>query len=255
MSPAKKILERIIPEPLLAMRRRWLTEQTNKDLAKAKDAKDVFSRIYAKGYWGKSENGDDKFYSGSGSHNREIVETYVKSVNGFLASFNRKPDVVDLGCGDFAVGSRIRPFCGKYIACDVVDALIERNRRKFHDADIDFRIVDITADELPAGEVVFIRQVLQHLSNADILKVVPKLAAKYKFLILTEHLPLTADFEPNLDKARGADVRINKGVGGSGVVLTASPFNLAAAKVTRLCEVRHDIGIYPGTIRTEVIAL
>lgn len=255
MSTAKKILQGFIPEPLLAMRRRWLTERIAQDIAKTADPKGAFSRIYAKGYWGKSGDEIDNFYSGAGSHNAEIVETYVGAMTEFLASFSPKPDVVDLGCGDFAVGSRIRPLCGKYIACDVVDALIERNRAKFHGAEVDFRVIDIIADELPAAEIGFLRQVLQHLSNADILRIVPKLAHKYKFVVLTEHLPLGADFEPNIDKVRGADVRINKGATGSGVVLTAPPFNLSAQKVMRLCEVRYDMGTYPGIVRTDVIVL
>ena len=37
------------------------------------------------------------------------------------------------------------------------------------DLDVDFRVLDITSDEIPPGDVCFVRQVLQHLSNQSII--------------------------------------------------------------------------------------
>ena len=48
----------------------------------------------------------------------------------FLLSLPKKPDVVDLGCGDFVIGSKLRKFCNKYIAVDIVDELINFNKKK-----------------------------------------------------------------------------------------------------------------------------
>mgnify|MGYP002479352461 CR=1 FL=1 len=103
------------------------------------------------------------------------VEPYIKATSDFLSSLGAKPDVVDLGCGDFNVGSRLRPFCEKYVACDVAAPVVEVNREKFADLDVGFRQLDIIESELPEGDAVLIRQVLQHLSNADIEKIVAKL--------------------------------------------------------------------------------
>lgn len=89
-----------------------------------------------------------------------------------------KPDVVDLGCGDFKVGSQLRPWCGRYTACDVVPDLIAFNRTAFTQLDVDFRVLDMVEDPLPAGDVVFVRQVLQHLSNAAISKAIAKIASQ-----------------------------------------------------------------------------
>jgi SAM-dependent methyltransferase len=176
-------------------------------------------------------------------------------VNSFLLSLDKKPDVVDLGCGDFAVGSRIRPYCGKYIAADVVEGLIAQNKEKYAKDDVEFRVLDIIDDDLPEGDVVFLRQILQHLSNSDIEKVVPKLSAKYRFAILTEHLPLSDQFVPNSDKPRGANIRINIGKKGSGVILTEQPFNLKVNQNTLLCEVLSDVGARQGVIRTNLYKL
>ena len=91
----------------------------------------------------------------------------------FLRTLDYKPDVVDLDCGDFHVGSRLRCLCSGYVACDIVEPLIAFNAKTFEGLGVDFRTLDLTKDELPSGEVVFVRQVLQHLSNDDIARALP----------------------------------------------------------------------------------
>jgi hypothetical protein len=44
----------------------------------------------------------------------------VKLANSKLSAF-------DLECGDFMVGSQLRELCDRFVACDVVASLIERN--------------------------------------------------------------------------------------------------------------------------------
>ena len=151
-----------------------------------------------------------------------------------MKSLDNKPRVVDLGCGDFSVGSQIRPHCGTYIACDVVEPLIERNKEKYRGLDVDFCALDITTDELPDGDVVFIRQVFQHLSNELIIKVLPIISSKYRYLLLTEHVPSSPTFIPNIDKPTGPDTRL---ANASAVVLTSPPFNLKVRRAEVLCEV------------------
>lgn len=200
----------------------------------------IFTRIYADGTWGESNDSTQKFFSGSGSHDPVIVETYIKAIQKFLSSFENKPDVVDLGCGDFFVGSRVRPLCDKYVACDIVESLIIFNKEKYKNLNVDFRILDLTKDELPKGDIVFIRQVFQHLSNKQISRALPQIALKYKYLVLTEHLPATDSFIHNLDKSPGPDTRL---ISNSGIVLTSAPFNLKVKEVTCLCKVSEQGGI------------
>jgi hypothetical protein len=72
------------------------------------------------------------------------------------------------------VGSQIRKFCGRYIACDVVPGLIDFIKRQFEDLDVEFKLLDLVKDEFPAGDVALIRQVLQHLSNDQIARFVAR---------------------------------------------------------------------------------
>jgi Methyltransferase domain len=243
----KRILKKILPARLLKLRRDYLATNQYKNLS----TQQIFTRIYQEGVWGKSAEAGDKFFSGTGSHNSAVVETYVKAVEGFLGSLREKPNVVDLGCGDFFVGSKVRGLCDQYVACDIVEPVISFNREKYRDLDVDFRTLDIATDELPAGDVVFVRQVLQHLPNENIAAALDKIAAKYKYLVVTEHLPALDSFVHNVDKPAGPDVRV--GVK-SGLVLTSEPFNLRVREDVCLCEVPESSGL-GGVIRTNLYRL
>lgn len=209
----------------------------------------LFSTIYKSDAWGgKITNKTEHFYSGTGSREPRIVSPYIKAINSFLEMFPKKPNVVDLGCGDFYIGSKIRSMCKNYIACDIVPELIEYNRKKYQDMDVDFRCLDIVCDNYPSGEIVFLRQVLQHISNSDIMEITKKLGNSYKYLILSEHIPSTPNFLHNVDKPSGPDIRLKLG---SGIVLTSFPFNLNVSHERILCEVEE----YGGIIRTTLYIL
>jgi len=208
-------------------------------LFKSVSTKDIFSEIYQKSLWGKSDNPDQPYYSGAGSHDKAITSVYLENVSSFLQTFSTKPAVVDLGCGDFFVGSQLRSYCGQYIACDIVPELIEYNKIKYNDLDVDFKNLDLITETLPVGDIVFIRQVLQHLSNEQIQKLISKLSS-YRYLILTEHLPKLKTFVPNLDKKPGSGIRLGYH---SGIVLTLPPFHLKVVNEQVLCEVEEVDGV------------
>ncbi len=242
----KAAAKRVIPEVFMNARRDYLRAKLSRKFA-GLSAADAFTAIYKDGQWGRSERLDDGFCSGSGSHQEQIVAPYVSAARRFLESFEGKPGVVDLGCGDFHVGAQVRPYCGSYIACDVVAPLIERNRIKFRELGVDFRILDMTADDLPEAEVALVRQVFQHLSNDLISAAVGRFARKFRYLLVTEHLPLGC-FIANIDKQTGPDTRLQKA---SGVILTSAPFNLEVKRTEILCEVPAEDGV----IRTHLYEL
>lgn len=236
---ARRVAKVLLPDFIIKARYRLHSERVRRRLA-GLSVKEKFTLVYEDHLWGRAEDPNDGFFSGTGSRDPKIVDVYVRAVEQFLAKLARKPNVVDLGCGDFFVGSKVRHLCGAYIACDVVESLIARNRSKFSMTGTEFRVVDITEDSLPSGDIVFIRQVLQHLANEDIQRVIVKVRQNYEFLVLTEHVPRSA-FTPNVDHVSGPDTRPD-----SGVVLTAPPFNLPVIATTVLCEIPE----YGSVIRT-----
>ncbi|RZL90073.1 MAG: class I SAM-dependent methyltransferase [Variovorax sp.] len=242
MSRVTNAIKERLPAPIVNALHTYRRRSTLRAFA-GLSTKDVFTKIYEDRVWGGVGDAEQKYFSGSGSRDT-AVETYVNAVRKFVQSLDRKPDVVDLGCGDFHVGSRVRPLCARYVACDIVDSLITSNVEKYKALDVDFRTLDFTQDELPPGDVVFVRQVLQHLSNAEIARTVHKIPERYRYLVLTEHVP-PEPFAHNLDKSPGPDNRLAIH---SGIVLTSAPFNMAVREKTTLCEVQE----WGGIIRTIV---
>lgn len=202
---------------------------------------EVFRKVYAEGVWGGSDIKAD-FYSGCGSHDPSVVDPYVNSVRAFLVKLSAPQVIVDLGCGDFYVGNQICDLAKEYVACDIVEELIQRNSKLFQKSNLRFVCLNAINDRLPEGDIVVIRQVLQHIGNEQIAKIVQKIA-RYKYAVITEHLPTSVNFKPNLDKPTGPGIRL--GIG-SGVVLTEPPFSLITMASSVLCEI---IG-YGGVIRT-----
>lgn len=202
--------------------------------------KKAMQQVYQHGLWGRNHR---DFYSGEGSHDIKIVQPYLEAVEGFLSSFKEPLVICDLGCGDFNVGRQLVPLSQKYIAVDIVPELIYFNTAHFSNEKVEFRCLDIAKDKLPGAHCVIIRQVLQHLSNAEIMNILPKLS-QYKYLILTEHLPV-GSFEPNNDIISGQGIRLKKK---SGVDLLAAPFYLKIRSKEELVSIELASG--KGVIKT-----
>ena len=191
--------------------------------------KAVMEQIYEQHLWGGN---DVDFYSGIGSHEPYTVNLYVKTVTDFLKSHKTKLKVCDLGCGDFNIGHQLVPHTSKYIAIDIVESLIKRNKTLFKADHLEFHCLDISKHELPNADCLILKQVLQHLSNTEIKRIVDKLS-NYKYIILTEHIPV-GDFTPNKDKIASQGIRLKHN---SGVDLLVEPFNLKVKEIKVLNEV------------------
>ena len=201
----------------------------NKKIKKPWPTKDAMAQIYENNLWGGRKF---EFYSGLGSHQPETVNPYITEVSAFLRGFDTPPMVCDLGCGDFNIGKELVKYSKNYNAVDIVPELIAHNKKAYKADNLEFHALDIATDVLPSGDCAILRQVLQHLSNEEIKKVVEKLY-HFKYIILTEHLP-EEDFEPNKDIISGQGIRLKQQ---SGVKLTESPFNFKAKEEKQLVSV------------------
>lgn len=243
----KNLVKKLMPAPLLEKARRIRARLVRAKLAKL-SPQEKFTHIYEKQLWGKPKDSSRPYCSGSGSQDPAVTDIYVSEMRRFLSSFPKKPDLIDLGCGDFSIGERLRDVCGRYVACDIVEPLIDYNKNAFSHLDVDFRVLNMIDDPLPTGDIATIRQVLQHLSNSEIAQVVRKLEATYAHLVVTEHVPADDNFTPNADMPAGPEIRTYVG---SGVVLTAPPFNLSVKSARTLCEAPE----YGGRIVTTIYEL
>lgn len=214
-----------------------------------KSNKEIFTEIYANNVWGKSLDASEKFHSGAGSHDEKIIVPYIETLIQLLTNNNIR-NIVDVGCGDFWIMRHVLGALSEadynffYTGIDVVGDLVKYNAERFRHPNIKFICMDAVGDDpLPDGEILIIRQALQHMRNADIKKILGK-AAKFKYLFITEHIYDAPDAVYNVDKETNDGIRLGYK---SGVYLEHAPFNFK--NIVHLLKI---VG-YGGVIRSSLI--
>lgn len=187
----------------------------------------TFEKVYTQNKWGRDKGGA-RFYSGDGS-TAEMSAAYEDYLVGLV---NGDPSIktwVDIGCGDFQVADRVLKRLDRditYIGVDVAQSLIEWNQQEHSRENVSFIQCNAAAADPPAGDLVTIRQVLQHLSNDDISRILERIKRLFGTAVITESLPVRFEAH-NLDIRHGIAVRIPLG---SGVYIDEPPFSLAVAE-------------------------
>lgn len=198
------------------MIKRFLRDQLNK----RRSAREVFSDVYSKQKWGDELY---PFFSGPGSFD-EFSLPYVDLLSQHIDSnFSGRARFVDLGCGDFRVGEKLLSALPNidYHGVDVVPDLISHHQHHHAANKIEFSCRDLAEDELPEGDIAAVRQVLQHLSNAQISRICSKLS-QYQAVFITEHLPAKLN-KANMDIVHGRRSRRKLN---SAVLVYQPPFSL-----------------------------
>lgn len=208
-------LKAVVPDPVVRRIERARLRGLRRRFGRLSRA-EAFAAIYREGRWSRREEGG--FCSGSGSAGL-IADRYSRVIEEY-AKAHQIDSVVDLGCGDFRIGSRLAALSLRYCGVDIVPELVEHNRRRYESESVTFECLDIIEDPLPAADLCLVRQVLQHLSNDEIKALLPRLA-KYPHVVVTEHVPSEVVQFPNLDKPHGPDTRLPDR---SGVFVALPPF-------------------------------
>ena len=117
-----------------------------------------FEEIYASNEWGHG--------SGEGSlpeHN----QGYVKFLGHFLVRSGVKT-VVEMGCGDWQFSRGIRWGEARYQGFDVVPSVVASNQQRHAREGISFVLYSGEPAELPAADLLIVKDVLQHLNDATV---------------------------------------------------------------------------------------
>jgi SAM-dependent methyltransferase len=215
MGKLKAGLRKILPPSVTAMYR---NSRLRLDMRKAegKTRRDVFTDIYNNNRWG-GENGT--YSSGLGSQ-PEVAEIYAKEIRSLMLR-EKVRSIVDIGCGDFQVGQRLITPEISYIGCDIVPELIIRNRKCYGRDGVEFLNLDAVSAPLPQADLCLIRQVFQHLSNADIKLVLNK-ARQYSLVVVTDEQLVKDNSTLNMDIPPYHGTRR---VFGQGLKLEREPFS------------------------------
>ena len=174
------------------------------------DMRKTFEEIYARNTWG---NG-----SGEGSHPRHTAG-YIAFLQGFLAE-HRVRSVVDFGCGDWQFSQLIDWSGIRYTGFDIVRPVVEENQRRFASDNVGFRLIPDGGVELPAADLLIVKDVLQHWSDE----------AVHAFLPTIRRFPLA--LITNCANPRGPTVNRPIGDGGFRCLdLRAAPYHRPAEEV------------------------
>lgn len=138
----------------------------------------VFDEIYKTHYWG---NG-----SGSGSL-PEATTPYREFLQRFISE-NGIRSVIDLGCGDWQFSKLIDWSGVKYHGFDVAESVVEKNREAYGTDKITFSVME-NYHLIPAADLLIIKDVLQHLSNQEIDRIIKQLIPRFKLTLVTNCVP------------------------------------------------------------------
>ena len=134
----------------------------------------AFEAIYREDRW---SNG-----SGPGSHPDSTIE-----YRAFLARFmeaNAVRTVTDLGCGDWQFSRYMDWSRADYLGLDVVPGVVARNQAQYGAAGVRFATF-ASLDDLPGGDLLLAKEVLQHLPNPIVQSYLDAIRKRYRHALIT----------------------------------------------------------------------
>lgn len=143
--------------------------------------KDIFEKIYVNNVWGGKQS-----KSGPGSDLQETVS--IRKSLPLLINKLGVRSILDIPCGDFNWFSETNwGDLQEYHGCDIVDKIIEDNRKKF--PKVNFSVKDITKDDLPYADMILTRECLGHLSDQDVKKAILNIKRAKPLFFVATHFP------------------------------------------------------------------
>lgn len=146
------------------------------------DRLEIFTSYYEKNQWKDAES-----KSGTGSN---LIET--QAVRQILPKIFSQLDVktlLDVPCGDFNWMQHVDLTGIDYTGGDIVEALIDENRKTYGKSGRVFRQLDICKEVPSNHDLILCRDALVHLSNKDIWSAISNFKASGSDYILTTTFP------------------------------------------------------------------
>jgi SAM-dependent methyltransferase len=170
--------------------------------------KQIFNEIYQTSYWG--------YKSGEGSIPANAIP-WINTVNKFIAK-DDVHSVLDLGCGDWRLGSSYNLLNKKYLGVDASQIIIDEISHYANDS-ISFICEDMVTMDINNHDLIIIKDVFQHLPNNEIQEIMNKVFQKCKYALICN------DFSNNANR--------NIGTGGwRELDLNSEPFNYNLEQVS-----------------------
>ncbi len=129
--------------------------------------KQYFDRIYRYNFWGGKSS-----RSGTGSEG-EFARQKIAILDEIIKE-HQVSSILDLGCGDFFWMQEIAGAVDRYHGVDIVESVIEANKRQFENEQVSFSCLDLSDPEqqkmLPVREVDLVTclDVFGHMLNQEV---------------------------------------------------------------------------------------
>jgi len=167
---------------------------------------EIFTLIYTQNLWQSDETASGKE---STLEHTEVLLHILPQVFELL----QIQSILDLPCGDFYWMQYMPLESIAYHGADIVTEMVEKNKATFGSEHCRFSALDLTHDDLPAADLLLVRDCFPFLSNSQIYRCLKNIARHdFKYVLMTTHLD-----HRNEDKQTGMWRWIN---------LELPPFNL-----------------------------
>jgi hypothetical protein len=169
----------------------------------------VFSWYYDRPVWGRGAES----ISGGGS-TTAATETIRSALPKLISDFGVRT-MLDIPCGDGNWMSQVPLNLDLYIGADIVQQLVDFNLRRWGETERrKFAKLDLTRDGLPRVDLIFCRDCLVHLSDANVIRGLANIKASGSTYLISTTFP---NHPENADIVDGEWRPIN---------LERQPFNL-----------------------------
>jgi SAM-dependent methyltransferase len=168
-------------------------------LDKERSRQESFEYIYKKGLW-KDEA--DIVSSGNGSTLAATLD--VRTIISKIIKDYHLRSIVDAGCGDITwmpvlLADLLKEGISiQYTGCDITKFLVEQNAAKYEDnKNIKFLHRDLVTDDIPKGDLVICRDVIQHLLIGDGIQALKNISNSGSRYLLATTYPRQSDIVNN----------------------------------------------------------
>lgn len=140
-----------------------------------------FTRIFRTNYWNSKESRSGR---GSSMKATTAIRTGLQEV---IDKFGIT-SMLDIPCGDFNWVKTLDLSGVEYLGADIVSELIEENILSYEKSGITFKVIDAVKDPIPKVDLIFCRDMLQHLPKEEVTKVLHQFHdSGSKYLMVTSY--------------------------------------------------------------------
>lgn len=159
----------------------WWTRNRARSIGR-QDRPEIFDTIYRSNAW---QDPDSR--SGPGS-NLEHTIAVRRELPRLLLNLQVQ-SLLDAPCGDYQWLSGVKLGHISYTGVDIVDTVVERNKKDYGGPKRSFLHADIVTDLLPRADLVLCRDCLVHLSYLEAIRVISNFRRTGSGYILTTTFP------------------------------------------------------------------